>query len=270
LKKETSSMRVCERSRPKHRVAVLATLAMAACLGIAALAGRGAAAPAGQASSTPKPAATTTTAHKALETPLAAPVKTYGSKSAPITLELFTDYECPTCRDFYERTLRYVISDYVTAGKVYILHHDYPLVMHTYSGEAARWAEAAATIGQFAPVEATLYDNQAAWTADGNIGKFVASSMPSADFKKVDALMKSCAMPAPQAKSIGADPMAGIARGCPVDSFIADDIKAGDKIPIQGTPTYIIYYKGQKLPAGSGFVSWPVLKQFFDSLLAQH
>jgi protein-disulfide isomerase len=261
-------MDICPKAKRRNATGTL--LAIVACLGIVAAAGAGAAARAGQASPTPKPTATTAAAHKAMETPLSAPVKVYGTKSAPITLELFTDYECPTCRDFYERTLRYVISDYVTAGKVYIVHHDYPLIMHEYSGAAARWAEAAATVGQFAPVEATLYDNQAAWTADGNIGKFVAGAIPSADFKKVDAIMKGCAMPAPQAKTPGADPLIGIPRGCPVDGFIADDIKVGDKIPIQGTPTYIIYYKGQKLPPGSGFVSWPVLKQFFDSLLAQH
>ena len=247
----------------------LATAALLMVLGCAVIVAAGASG-AGQASSTAK-AASAVAAHKATETaPISAALKTYGSKSAPITLELFTDYECPTCRDFYERTLRYVISDYVTAGKVYIVHHDYPLVMHNYSGEAARWADAAATVGQFAPVEGALYDNQEAWTADGNIGKYVAAAMPSNDFQKVNAIMKGCAMPAPQAKSIGADPLVGIARGCAVDSSIADDIRLGDKVPIQGTPTYIIYYKGQKLPPGSGFVSWPVLKNFFDSLLAQH
>ena len=209
-------------------------------------------------------------AHKSAESVsiTTAPVKAYGSKSAPITLELFTDYECPTCQEFFERTLKYVISDYVAAGKVYILHHDYPLAMHTYSGEAARWANAAAAVGQFAPVEAAIYDNQAAWTADGNIAKFMVSAIPASDYKKVEAIMAHCPMPAPQVNAPGSDPMAGVAKGCPVDPYIVDDIKIGDKIPVQGTPTYIIYYKGQKLPPGSGFVSWPVLKQFFDSLLA--
>jgi protein-disulfide isomerase len=254
------------------RLALAALIAISGCAAALAAAGADTAARSSQVSSATKTtSAPAAAAHKAGETsPVSAPVKTYGSKGAPITLELFTDYECPTCGEFYERTLRYVISDYVTSGKVYIVHHDYPLVMHTYSGAAARWADAAATVGQFGQVEAALYDNQAAWTADGNIGKYVAAAMPSSDFQKVNAIMKGCAMPAPQAKQIGADPLAGIAHGCPVDGSIADDIRLGDKVPIQGTPTYIIYYKGQKLPAGSGFVSWPVLKNFFDSLLAQH
>jgi len=38
---------------------------------------------------------------------------------------------------------------------------------------------------------------------------------------------------------------------------------------VQATPTYVITYKGMRLPAASGAVSWPILKQFFDSLLAQ-
>ncbi|HEY3937354.1 MAG TPA: thioredoxin domain-containing protein [Bryobacteraceae bacterium] len=200
-------------------------------------------------------------------TALVAPVKTYGSKTAPITMEVFTDYQCPGCRALYDQALHAMIDSYVAAGKVYLVHHDFPLVRHQYSGQAARWANAAASVGQFSSVEPELYDNQDAWGADGDIGKFVEKAMPPSDFQRVQAIMKSCAMPAPQVREPGADPLANIGRTCPVDSYIAQDIKLGDGIPVDGTPTYIIYYKGRKLPAGSEIVSWPILKQFFDSLL---
>lgn len=42
---------------------------------------------------------------------ISAPVKAYGSKNAPITVEVFSDYLCPHCREFYEDTLRLVIAD---------------------------------------------------------------------------------------------------------------------------------------------------------------
>ena len=201
--------------------------------------------------------------------PLAAPVKTYGSKSAPITFEAFTDYQCPGCRALYEQALKPMINDYVASGKVYLIHHDFPLVMHQYSGQAARWANASAMVGEFGPTEAALFDNQPSWESDGNISKWVSESMPKADFERVQAIMKSCTSPAPQATTPDADPLAKSGHGCPVDSYIAPDIKMGFGVPVNYTPTYIIFYKGKKIATSSNIVTWPILKQFFDSLLSQ-
>jgi protein-disulfide isomerase len=198
---------------------------------------------------------------------LSAPLKAYGVKSAPITMEVFTDYQCPNCRAFYEDTLRQVITDYVAAGKVYLVHHDFPLDMHKYSGEAARWANACAEVGQFGAAEAALYDNQEAWAADGNISRFIAAAIPASDFKRVAVLMKGGQMPAPQAHGPSVDAMAGVDRPCPVDEYIAQDIKLAYQVPFNGTPGFIITYKGHRFPAVPYAVSWPVLKQFFDSLL---
>jgi protein-disulfide isomerase len=174
-------------------------------------------------------------------------------------MEVFSDYECPSCRNLYENTLRPMISDYVASGKVYLVHRDFPLPMHKYGYEAARWVNAAARVGQFQNVEAALYDNQDAWAANGNIEKYVASSMPAAEFKRVQKLMTGCEYLAPGT----------IGQSCTFDTYINADHDLGMKIPVQATPTYVITYKGQKLPAGSGAVSWPILKQFFDSLLSQ-
>jgi protein-disulfide isomerase len=177
-------------------------------------------------------------------------------------MEVFTDYECPSCRNLYENTLRPMISDYVASGKVYLVHHDFPLPMHKYGFEAARWANAAARVGEFSAVEAALYDNQDAWGADGNIEKYVAASMSSAEFKRVQKQMEGCMAPPGAA-------VAPNSHGCPLDAYIEADRAIGMRIPVQATPTYIITYKGQHLPAATGFVSWPILKQFFDSLLSQ-
>ena len=197
-------------------------------------------------------------------------LKSYGSPSAPIKLDVFTDYQCPSCRNFYQSSLRQLIaSDYITSGKVYLVHHDFPLQAHMYSGLAARWANAAARVGAFPEVEAALYDNQDAWGSSGDIAKYVAAAIPAADFKRVEALVKSCDSPAPTSTWDHGDPLAKDPHPCAFDYAVRDDIELGYKIPVQATPTYIITYKGQKLPAGSGTVSWPILKQFFDSLLAQ-
>src|ERR1700719_218535 len=71
-------------------------------------------------------------------------MKAYGSKNAPITMEVFSDYQCPSCRALFEETLKPLIADYVALGKVYLVHRDFPLPMHSHSWVAARYANAAA------------------------------------------------------------------------------------------------------------------------------
>jgi protein-disulfide isomerase len=199
---------------------------------------------------------------------LPAPLKAYGSKSAPIRMDVFTDYECPMCRNLYEQTLRPMIGDYVASGKVYLVHHDYPLAIpeHKYSGQAARWANVAAQMGEFEAAEGALYDNQVAWSASGDIAKYMAASMSGTDFRRVQKIMDTCEAPGPTGRpgTVDVPP-----HPCEVDRYIEQDIQSGNQVPVTGTPTYVITYKGQRLPPGSGFVSWPVLKQFFDSLLRQ-
>jgi len=200
---------------------------------------------------------------------LPTPYKAYGSSSAPITMEVFTDYQCPRCRQFYDQTLRPMIQDYVASGKVYLIHHDFPLQMHKYSGEAARWANACAEVGQFEAAETALYDNQESWGTDGNVAKFIAAAIPASDFKRVQEILKGGAMPGPQALDYSADPMTKDVHPCPVDPFIVSDIKLGYSVPVPGTPTFVITYKRHTLQPMAIAVSWPLLKQLFDNLLRQ-
>src|SRR6185437_14628805 len=67
--------------------------------------------------------------------------KSLGSPSAPIRLTVYDDYECPACGQFYEQTLRQLIDTYVADGKVYLVHRDFPLPMHEFSRQAARWVK---------------------------------------------------------------------------------------------------------------------------------
>jgi protein-disulfide isomerase len=197
----------------------------------------------------------------------AVPMKSLGNKNAPITMEVFSDYQCPSCGNFFEVTLRPMINEYVAQGKVYLIHHDFPLQMHTHSGDAARWANAAAKIGEFQEVDAALFDNQNTWSTNGDIEKYVAAAMSPTDFKRVQAILKPCTSPPPTSRVDGSAPPAD--RACPVDQYIVQDIILGYQVPVKATPTFIVRYKGQSYPASSGIVSWPILKQFFDSLLSQ-
>lgn len=193
------------------------------------------------------------------------PNKGVGSPNAPITLEVYSDYMCPQCRNFYLNTLRPLMGDYAATGKVYLVHHDYPLPIpaHKYNWDAARWGTAAARIGKFEEVDRALYENEPAWEADGNIQKMLATVLSPADLKRVQKQVAPCLNQTPP----GFRPTAPAGQSCSLDAYINQDISAGKQVPVQATPTYVIYFKGQRMAPGSGFVSWPILKQFFDSLL---
>lgn len=110
--------------------------------------------------------------------------KAIGNPKAPITMEVFGDFQCPACRGFFEGTTKQVIDDYVIPGKVYLIHRDFPLEMHPYARQAARLANAAAEFGQFENIERALYDHQDDWSNKGNIEEVIASSFPPRNSKK--------------------------------------------------------------------------------------
>jgi len=195
-------------------------------------------------------------------------VKTLGSKNAPVVMEVFTDYMCPACKNLFEQTLRPMINDYVASGKVLLIHHDFPLNIpqHVYSYEAARWATAAAEIGKFEEVDGALYDNQAVWSADGNIEKIISGVLNQSDFARVKKLMAGCSYDVPPLFKLTASGEAAAGQSCSLDTFIEADKALGNKVPVTQTPTYVITNKGNRLAPGAGYVSWPILKQFFDSL----
>ncbi len=173
-------------------------------------------------------------------------MKAYGSKTAPITLEVFSDYQCPACRVFYEDTLRLVIENYVNSGKVYLIHRDFPLAVHAHSREAARYANAAARIGKFDKAEEALFAKQAAWDKDGNLEGALSAVLSPAEMSKVRQLMKSGDL----------------------DAGIEKDVAEGNAYRVNQTPTTIIIHGDQKFPV-SGGISYPVLSQFLDQLLKQ-
>ena len=95
--------------------------------------------------------------------------KSFGASSAPIMIEEFSDYQCPACRELYLETIKKVMADYVSIGKVYLVVHDFPLPMHAYSKLAAQYANAAARVNKFETVSNELFQKQSVWAPTGNI-----------------------------------------------------------------------------------------------------
>jgi len=176
-------------------------------------------------------------------------LKAMGSKSAPITIEVFSDYQCPQCRNFYLETARQLMQTYIPAGKVYYVHRDFPLSMHSHSRDAARWATAAAIAGVFETAEQTLYSKQDDWGSTGKIEDVLSAAISPTDMKKVRTIEAS--------------------QGPQIDAAIAKDMALGDSRGVNGTPTIYVFHKGQMTPLPPGGVNYSLLKQYIDYLLQQ-
>jgi len=174
------------------------------------------------------------------------PHKAFGSKNAPVVMEIFSDYQCPSCRALYLNTNRQLMDNYVNTGKVFLIHRDFPLPMHAYSRVAARYARAAAEIGKVEPVEQALYENQEKWEQSGDVDGTVAAVLTPAEMSKVRALVK----------------------GGTLESLINKDYELGEIYRVNSTPTSVFHYKGQTYPY-SGVMNYEIMSQFLHQLLSQ-
>src|SRR5262249_27014200 len=117
----------------------------------------------------------------------------------------------------YENTNRQLMDNYVSTGKVYLIHRDFPLTMHAYSRVAARYARAAADIGKVEAVEKALYDNQEKWEQTGDVDGTVAAALTPSEMTKVRTLVK----------------------GGTLDPLIEKDMQLGQMYRVNQTPTTV-------------------------------
>jgi protein-disulfide isomerase len=175
--------------------------------------------------------------------------KGLGSKNAPITIEVFSDFECPACRNFYETSLKQVIDNYVNTGKVYLLHRDFPLPMHPYAVQAARLANAAAQLGDFERIEGALFDTQDQWSATGKIDEALGKVVSPALLKKIHEY---------EAQHLNE-----------INASIEKDRSLGIQRNVNQTPTVYVTAHGKTEGLPGGGIEYKLLSQYLDYLLRQ-
>ena len=166
-----------------------------------------------------------------------------GSATARVTLEEFSDFQCPACGGLAPG-LKRVIADYGDRARVVFRH--YPLQMHKYAFIAARAAEAAGQQGKFWEMHDMLYGNQKEWSE---------AMEPRVPFESY-------------ATRLGLD----------VQKFKADmerqdlaervkaDLLRGNALGVKGTPT--VYLNGRELVPGQ-LVTEEILRREIETALAQ-
>jgi protein-disulfide isomerase len=175
--------------------------------------------------------------------PGAQPAWAKGPATAPIVIEEFADFECPSCAGF-EPVIRQIKTIY--GDKVRVVFRHYPLTqIHPKAYDAARATEAAGMQNKFWEMHDLLYDKQKSWTTSGD---------HRAEF-------------ANYAQQIGLDverfktDMLGMVTAQRVDA----DKKRGDSVRIGSTPS--AFLNGRPLDFATEMSNTDALRRVVESAL---
>lgn len=169
-----------------------------------------------------------------------------GNNNAPIIMEVYSDYQCPHCKHFHDELQPQIVRDYVNKGKVYLIHHDFPLPTFKYSREAALYAIAAARFNKYEAVADALFARQDYWGQNGKVDEVVASVLTPDEMKKARVLIK--------------DPQ--------VIAYLNHEIELGKTANVTSTPSIYITRHLRVIPVPAN-TSYPILSKVLDDLLTK-
>lgn len=157
-------------------------------------------------------------------TPKVTSGRTWGQADAPVTIEMYGDFQCPICRQA-DLTLRSIAPKYIDTGKAKIVFHNFAFI-----GQESTWAAEAAECandqGKFWDYASYVYDHQ----VGENVGGFVQTNLKQFG------------------QAVGLD--ANIFNACvdsnKYESLIASELAQGQALGVSATPTFVI--NGQFMP----------------------
>lgn len=82
-----------------------------------------------------------------------------GETNAPLTMVIFTDYQCPFCKRFEMQTFTEIKKNWIDTGKLRYVVHDQPLDFHPYAMKAAEATRCAGEQGKFWELREKLVTN---------------------------------------------------------------------------------------------------------------
>ena len=169
-----------------------------------------------------------------------------GSLDSPVRIEIFANFECTHCREYYLRTIKKVLKEYASENKVCVIYHEFPFQSHKYDRKAARFAEAASRIGQdtLLKVYDAFYTEQATWYENGKLEEVLKKALSKDEFNKIMEISK--------------DPE--------IDSLIEAQYQLAMEKGLDATPTTFIFYAGKEKQV-EGVLTYIVLKGFIEQIL---
>jgi protein-disulfide isomerase len=162
-------------------------------------------------------------------------------------LEVYSDFQCPACKNFHETILPGLIRDYVQSGKAYLVHREFPLPMHAHAREAARLATAAAKIGKYSVVCNSLFAKQNEWAANGKVLDAACAPLDAESAKKLRAMAK--------------DPA--------IEAEVKRDQDRGVALGVNRTPLLVVKKDSRQFPPVDANTNYNLLKHLLDVYLAK-
>ncbi len=164
-----------------------------------------------------------------------------GDPDAPVTIEIYSDFECPFCQQYARVVWPRLVQDYVQTGKARVIYHYMPLPFHEHARPAAYAAMCAHLKGKFWPMHDLLYQY---------------TGQPGFDEAKLLELAEQVGIPRDEMQACLKEYEAQMA------AFIDSSLKAAVEQGIRGTPTTVI--NGQIIP---GLAPYSAYTHVIDSIL---
>lgn len=138
-----------------------------------------------------------------------------GRSDAPLTMVEFTDLQCPFCRQFTLTAFDEIKRNWIDTGKLRFISRDFPLDFHAQAVPAARAARCAGEQDKFWEMRLALVRNANLLTPE-----YIAKT--GADLKLDTKAFAACS------------------ASTKYDAEIQAEMQEGLKIPVTGTPTFIL------------------------------
>jgi protein-disulfide isomerase len=167
-------------------------------------------------------------------TPAALPDATglsLGDPNAPVTIDVFEDFQCPACKNFTESTEPLIIQNLVSTGKARYVFHNFPFLddqaVGKESDQAANASMCASEQDKFWEMHSILFAN---WNGE-NQGAFSDRRLQS------------------MAESLGLDMQAfnSCFNANRYEAEVQADLDLGEQWGVSGTPT--VFVNGQRVGA---------------------
>jgi protein-disulfide isomerase len=153
-----------------------------------------------------------------------------GPDDAPIRILVFSDYTCPACRQFTTTVEPGLRQDFIDAGRVQLVYHDFPLGggAHQWGFVAARAARCAEEQNKFWEYHDLLFNKQSEWTYSQNMPTRQLENYAgelNLDGRAFDACLKSDRH----------------------QDLVTANKALGDQLGVRGTPTLFMSPSGRQL-----------------------
>jgi protein-disulfide isomerase len=168
----------------------------------------------------------------------------FGNPNAPIMMEIFSDFQCPACKNLHDNALPEIMREFVTPGKVYLVQRYFPLQGHPYGMLSAAYVCAASRVGKFEQASNVLFATQQVWSGTGQVEATVNTVLTPIEAKKVKSLLN--------------DPS--------VQGQIQHDLEVGRSVPVNQTPTILVTHGVRRYPI-AGVTDLGLLRSFLNDLL---